>query len=232
MRAAGRASIPVVMPPAPAETPFDLALHGSLNGALVTLDLDGVISPGELRFDVRPACPAPLVGDLKILALAAVDVPLLVATGAAQLEVDAPWCSWVDVAVRGEGGVLVGRLEIAVEAEFAGGRLKVQAQLMRGEVTLEPGERVTRVEERAVLSMAAVEGVQVATRVFAGATGRGRRLTVTSVAHEERAVADEVPAFVAELLLRRVRAHRTASASVAGPYACRVMTKTVSRGAF
>ena len=212
-------------PTPPATTPFDLALHGSLNGVPVTLELDGVITPSELRFDVRPACPAPLVGDLTILALASIDVPLLVVTGAAQLEEDAPWCSWVDVALRGEGGVLVGRLELAVEAEFAGGRLKVQAQLMRGEMALEPGERVTRVEERTVLSVAAVEGARVATRVFAVGTGRGRRLTVTCVECEELGEAQD-EAFLAELVMERGPKASGEEAAVSGDHLCRMKSRT------
>ena len=170
--------------PAPPPTPFDLALQGTLNGAAVGLDVQGMIYRGELRLEVRPTAPEPLVGDYTILALAAVDMPLLVACGAAELEEDGPRCSWVDVAVRGEGVVLVGRLELADEAEFAGGKLGVRAQLLRGELALEPGERVTQVEGRAALSVAGVEGVRVATRVFAVETGRGRRLTVTCVGYE------------------------------------------------
>lgn len=175
---------PVVTSPTPPPTPFDLALQGTLNGAAVALDVQGMIYRGELRLEVRPTAPEPLVGDYTILALAAVDVPLLVACGAAALAEDGPRCSWVDVAMRGEGGVLVGRLELTVEAEFAGGKLDVRAQLLRGEMALEPGERVTQVEERAALSVAAIEGSRVVTRVFAVETGRGRRLTVTCVGWE------------------------------------------------
>jgi len=227
MRAAGRASIPVVMPPSPSTTPFDLALQGALNGVAVALHLTGGISPGELRFDVRPACPAPLVGDLTILALAAVDVPLLVACRAAQLEEYGPLCSWVDVAVRGEGGVLVGRLELAVEAEFAGGQLGMRAQLLRGEVTLEPGERVTRVEERAVFSVADVGCARVSTRVFAVGTGRGRWLTVVSVAHEERGEEAGV-SFLVELEMEREQVVSSVGAKTLAPFLCRVLANAAS----
>jgi len=61
MRAAGRASIPVAMPSTPSTTPFDLALHGTLNGVPAALELTGAVTPGELRFDVQPSCPVPLV---------------------------------------------------------------------------------------------------------------------------------------------------------------------------
>jgi hypothetical protein len=218
---------PVVTTPAPPPTPFDLALHGALNGAAVALEVQGVILPGELRFEARPAASEPLVGDLTILALAAVDVPLLVACRAARLEEDGPRCSWVDAAVRGEGGVLVGRLELAVDAEFAGGKLGVRAQLIRGEVALEPGERVTRVEERAALSVVGVEGVRVATRVFAVETGRGRRLTVTCVGWEAAVELSGTPAIAAELEVEHEVARRVAQSSPATlSHRCRVKVET------
>lgn len=99
----------------------------------------------------------------------------------------------------------MGRLELAVEAEFARGKLGGRVQLMRGEMALEPGERVTRVEARAVLSVAAVEGALVSTRLFVVGTGRGRRLTVTSVAHEERGEVHVAPTVVAEWTVVELR---------------------------
>lgn len=218
---------PVVTTPAPPPTPFDVALHGTLNGAVVGLEVQGVISPGELRFEVRPAAMEPLVGDSTILALAAIDVPLLVACGAAELEEDGPRCSWADVAVRGEGGVLVGRFELAVEAEFAGGRMRIRAQLTHGELALEPGERVTRVEERAALSVAGVEGVRVATRVFAVETGRGRRLTVTCVGWAAAVELSGTPAIAAELEVEHALARCVAQGSPAAlSHRCRVKVET------
>lgn len=217
--------------PTPPQTPFDLALQGTLNGAALALEVQGVISPCELRFDVRPSAPGPLVGDFTLLALAAIDVPLLVATGARPLDEEVPWCSWVDVALRGEGGVLVGRLELAAEAEFVDDRLRVQAQLMRGEMRLEPGERVTRVEERAVVSAAAVEGALVSTRVFAVGTGRGRRLAVTCVGWEERGEGGESLGPVVAELQTEQRA-RSGGVALTASYLCRAKAIPVPPTAF
>lgn len=69
------------------------------------------------------------------------------------------------VPLRHERGGVVARLEIVVEAAFAGSRLELRAQLLRGELALEPGERVTGLERRSALTLAGVCGAAVLTRV-------------------------------------------------------------------
>lgn len=123
--------------------------------------------------------------------------------------------------------MLVGRLELADEAEFAGGKLDVRAQLLRGELALEPGERVTQVEPRAALSVAGIEGARVATRVFAVETGRGRRWTVTCVGWEAAVELSGTPAIAAELEVEHALARCVAQGAPATlAHRCRVKVET------
>jgi len=59
-------------------TPFEVDVSGAMNGVEVRASIVGSLCAAELRFDARrPAAPDPLVGDLSLLALASLDVPLL-----------------------------------------------------------------------------------------------------------------------------------------------------------